>query len=215
MRDGWIGILMLDTAFPRPPGDVGNPATFDGRVRYATVPRASVERVVKGDAEGLLAPFVAAGRQFAEEGAAVIGTSCGFLAPFQQALAEALPVPAVASALIAAREAASPGILTFDAASLGPRHLDAAAVPPGTPVEGMAQGGALQRAVLGDRPSLDMLAVEAEAVAAARRLHDRGARTLVLECTNLGPYVAAMRAATGLPTVGIADLLLTALRRVG
>ena len=41
-----VGVLMLDTRFPCPPGDVGNPATFDFPLRYHRVPAASPARVV-------------------------------------------------------------------------------------------------------------------------------------------------------------------------
>ena len=47
----------------------------------------------------------------------------------------------------------------------------------------------------------DGRALEREAVAAARHLlatHD-GIDAIVLECTNLPPFAAAIRAATGLP----------------
>jgi hypothetical protein len=32
-----LGVLMLDTRFPRVKGDIGNPATFDFPVRYRVV----------------------------------------------------------------------------------------------------------------------------------------------------------------------------------
>ena len=38
-----LGILMLDTRFPRIPGDVGNPATWDFPVRYRVVEGATPE----------------------------------------------------------------------------------------------------------------------------------------------------------------------------
>ena len=36
-----IGVLLLDTRFPRPPGDVGNAETFDFPVLYRVVERAT------------------------------------------------------------------------------------------------------------------------------------------------------------------------------
>ena len=41
-----VGILTLDTVFPRIPGDVGNATTFDFPVRFAVVRGASPRRVV-------------------------------------------------------------------------------------------------------------------------------------------------------------------------
>ena len=54
----YLGILMLDTNFPRIPGDIGNALSFDFPVLYKIVEGASVARVVdEGDTE-LLTPFI-------------------------------------------------------------------------------------------------------------------------------------------------------------
>ena len=39
-----LGVLMLDTRFPRVVGDIGNPLTFDFPVRYEVVRGASPKR---------------------------------------------------------------------------------------------------------------------------------------------------------------------------
>ncbi|MEM9966664.1 MAG: hypothetical protein AAF755_01045 [Pseudomonadota bacterium] len=44
-----LGILMLDTRFPRIFGDVGNAQTWPFPVRYATVPHATPQAVVGAD----------------------------------------------------------------------------------------------------------------------------------------------------------------------
>ena len=49
-----VGILMLDTIFPRVPGDVGNAATWPFPVLYHVVQGASPQRVVCDRAEGCL-----------------------------------------------------------------------------------------------------------------------------------------------------------------
>jgi hypothetical protein len=58
-----LGIMMLETNFHRPAGDVGHPSTWPFPVLFATVPGATPRRVVDGDTEGLLQPFVDARRQ--------------------------------------------------------------------------------------------------------------------------------------------------------
>ena len=49
-----VGILMLDTFFPRIPGDMGNATTWPFPVLYRVVKGASPERVVLNQAAGLL-----------------------------------------------------------------------------------------------------------------------------------------------------------------
>ncbi|MFN7643869.1 MAG: aspartate/glutamate racemase family protein [Burkholderiales bacterium] len=205
---GFVGLLRLDTAFPRPVGDIGNPNTFDFPMRSRIVRGATAARVVRGDASALLGPFVDAGRALAAEGAVAIGTSCGFLAPFQRELAAALPVPFAASALLqlawlapllpAGRRA---GVITIDADALGAHHLAAAGAAPDTPVVGLPRDGALARAVFGDTARLDLARIRDEVVEAGLRLREAvpSLGAIVLECTNLPPYRDALMRAVGVP----------------
>lgn len=210
MSGGKIGIIMLDTRFPRFRGDIGNPDSFSCPVLYRRVPDASAEQAVRGESGVLLAPFIAAGLSLAEQGADVIGTSCGFLSLFQAGLEEALPVPVVASALpMAAAPAVPAGILTIDSNALSARHLTAAGITHPVPVVGMPEGGILQTAIFSDRPELDADRACAEVVAAAKKLVAAypDVRKIVFECTNLGPYARAVADATSLPVYSAVDAL--------
>jgi hypothetical protein len=189
----FLGILMLDTRFPRLPGDAGHAQSWRMPVRFRVVHGASPQRVVREGDPTLLQPFIDAAQRLVAEGAAAITTSCGFLLRFQSALQAALPVPVWTSSLLALPELRAPGVITVDAHSLGPIG--------DVPVEGLAPGCALQRTLLDDLPALDAPAAEAETVAAATRLVQRHpeVEALVFECTNLPPYADAVQRATGRP----------------
>ena len=223
MTRPFLGILMLDTHFPRIKGDIGNPASFDFPVRYKIVKGASAEKIVlKADPE-FIRPMIAAGQELIREGASMITTSCGFLAIFQEALSKALTVPVLASSLlhIPGVYAALPpgrtvGILTARAASLTPRHLEGAGVGDiPLRIGGMDHAPEFSRVFIGDAPTLTPELCRAEMAEAARtlvRTHpDIG--SIVLECTNMPPYTDAVREATGLPVHDILTLLNTAWRR--
>ena len=95
-----LGVLMLDTHFPRPVGDVGHPGSFDMPVRHLRVRGATASRVVQTSRdEALLDPFLQAGHDLVMQGARALTTSCGFLVRYQHALQAALPVPVWTSAL--------------------------------------------------------------------------------------------------------------------
>lgn len=207
-----VGILMLDSRFPRIPGDPGNAVTWPFPVLYRVVRGATPERVVVTGADGLRESFIAAARDLVADGADGIATNCGFLSLFQDDLAAAAGVPVAASALMQVPlvQAMLPpgqrvGILTISASTLGPAHLAAAGVPADTPVVGTDGGREFSRAILGDEPALDVAAARADLVAAARQLIEAHPATgaIVLECTNMVPYAADIRAATGLPVFGI------------
>lgn len=211
----FLGILMLDTVFPRVPGDVGNPATWPFPVRISVVRDASPERVVRGRAEGLVDAFAAAGQKLAAEGAVAIVTTCGFLALHQGELAARLPVPFASSSLLQLPllERMLPlgkraGVITIDAGALTHAHLEAVGADPDTPIVGVDPQGEFARTFLGNRPTLDSTAAECEVLAAGERLvalhPEVGA--VVLECANMPPYAAALRARLGLPAYDMVDL---------
>lgn len=205
---------MLETRFPRLHGDIGNPASFVYPVRYRVIPNASPGSVVRRDPAPLLADFLAAARELEREGAAFIATSCGFLTPFQAALREAVEIPVLASALFLHRgiERRLPagkrcGILTITAASLSAEHLQAAGIPADTPVGSPENHGHFTEAILRNESDFDPVKAEAEHVEAATALaaaHPELA-AILLECTNMPPYAAAIGAATGLPVHSILD----------
>ncbi|MET3182875.1 UNVERIFIED_ORG: hypothetical protein ABIC43_006057 [Variovorax guangxiensis] len=208
----FLGVLMLDTRFPRPPGDIGNPETFSRHgipVRFHVVAGASPERIVKQADPALLQPFVDAARAMVDQGATMITTSCGFLATYQDTLANAVPVPVVTSSLLQCKDFARPGILTFDAASLNPAILAAAGVPQETPMQGMAPGCEFHRSILHNETQLDLVEAARNVVDAARRLVEfsPSVEDIVLECTNMPPYREAVARATGRRVHDIETLL--------
>ena len=203
-----VGILMLEARFPRIPGDVGNAATWPFPVLYKVIRGASPERVVRQRAEGLLEAFVAGARELVAEGADGIATNCGFLSLFQEELATACGVPVATSALMQAPliERLLPpgrrvGILTVSAASLMPEHLAAAGVALDTPVVGTEGGREFTRVLLGNALELDVAQAESDVLSAGDELVARHPEVgaVLLECTNMCPYAAALRERLGLP----------------
>ena len=77
-----LGILQLNTTLPRPPGDVGNTASWgDVPVVIRVVKEAESDLVVGGGwGEDLVDAFVREGkRMMEEEGCVAFVTSCGFV----------------------------------------------------------------------------------------------------------------------------------------
>ena len=215
-RQGFLGILMLQTRFVRLPRDIGHPDAFGVPTRRVVVQGAVPRRVVQSAAglraSGLPAAFVSAARALVADGAWAITTSCGFLVLLQADLQSAVPVPVVSSSLLQLpgllARAPRVGVLTIDATSLSGDHLLAAGVPAHRLADVLVQGldadGPFARRILGDRPDIQMKGSDVDAerrdvVAAAQRLRERAPdlRDGVLECTNLPPHQAAIEAATG------------------
>lgn len=210
-----LGILMLETQFPRIPGDVGNPATWDFPVCFSVVKGATPQAIVCEDSEPFTQAFVEAGRILVSEGCTGIATTCGFLALIRPRLAASLDVPVAASALEQAaqiRAMLGPqkrlGILTISKISLTQEHLAAAAVPLDTVICGM-EGSSFAASILGNLTTLDIEAARRDLVAASiemcRRTPDVGA--ILLECTNMVPYAADIAQAVGRPVHSIYSYL--------
>ena len=207
-----VGILMLETRFPRIPGDMGNAETWPFPVLYKVVPGASPRRVVCEKAEGLLDGFLAAAAELVRLGADGITTTCGFLSLYQKEIAANVGVPVATSSLMQVPfiERVLPpgnrvGILTVSAANLTPEHLSAAGADPATPVVGTDGGSEFSRVMINDEERLDVAAAERDILAAGDRLvasHD-GIGAVLLECTNMVPYARALSQRLRLPVFSI------------
>ncbi|MCI5109686.1 MAG: aspartate/glutamate racemase family protein [Marivita sp.] len=213
-----VGIVVMDCLIPYPPGTPGNATTFGFPVMYATVRGADMENLIYDPKPELTEKFVAAGEELVRQGAKAIFGNCGFMVFFQEAMANALPVPVFMSSLLqlplirhGLRQGEKVGILTASGTSLTPRHLEIATG--GAAVEivsrGLEHGPAFKAAIHDQVGTLDFEAVEAEVVAAALTLVDENpdVGAILLECTDLPPYAAAVQEATGLPVFDVTSLI--------
>jgi hypothetical protein len=205
----FIGILMLETTFPRIKGDIGNPDTFSFPVLYQTVHGATPQKIVMDADTGLIKDFTDAGLALASRGVKAIATSCGFLSLFHRQLVDALPVPVFTSSLLQVhlarlviRSDQKIGILTARRQSLTDAHLAGVGVDNyPLAIIGMEDAKEFSAVFIGGKPTLDESKCRQEMQSAADHLMlahpDVGA--IVLECTNMPPYADTVRQVTGLP----------------
>lgn len=213
---GTVGVIMLDTQFPRFRGDVGNRDTWPFDVIYKMVPGASAQNVVAATAEQNLQPFIEAALDLQEQGVGGITTSCGFLCLAQTQIAATLRIPFVASSLVQVPwvqamlpEGKVVGILTIDATALTHQHLICANIELTAPIKGCENGQEFTRSIMGNKHSMDATLCEKDNVAAAMHLLEDHPTVgaIVLECTNMAPYARAIHTATGLPVYSIYTLI--------
>ena len=212
-----IGVLCLESYFPKPPGHIKNPSGLRFPVLYETVPGATVSGLITDPSPDFILPFLDAARRLEKEGVRAITGSCGFFALFQQELADAVSVPVFSSSIIQvplvynlAGRRGKVGVLTANGAHLGKRHFEAVGAG-GIPVavQGMEDYPEFREVICeGKRTKMDMAKIESELIAAAKKLirsnGDVGA--LVLECTDMPPYAAALQKAVDLPVFDLTTL---------
>lgn len=211
-----IGILLLDTRFPRIPGDIGNATTFDFPVRYRVVKGATPQRLVLEGDESSIGDFVAAAKELEAEGVRAITTSCGYLTTYQRAIAGAVKVPVFCSSLllvpVVARMLAPGkriGVLTIDSRRLHPETVRAAGITDEPiAVMGSEEVPAFYDTYPRGAMEIDPGKVEGAVVEMVRKLLDRNpdVGAIVCEAINYAPYAAAVQEATGLPWFDIVDL---------
>ena len=210
-----IGILMLDTHFPRVPGDIGNATSFPFPVAYRVVKEANAETVVLKQDPALIKPFIDAAKELQAEGCKCIVTSCGFMAIFHKEIAEALDVPVISSSLLQAKLASNMvagkkiGIITAKASSLGEKHFNGVGIADVNKVVYGMEGTDFGSTFFNAADYMDLDKAEKDMVSVAKRMlsENPDVAAIVLECTNMPPFSHALREATGLPVFDIIGLV--------
>lgn len=214
-----LGILSLDTQFPRILGDVGNSDSYPFPAMVKVIDGADATKIVVDGLpdEVLLQRFEAAASELEKQGADAIVSTCGFLITVQARIASKVSIPVMLSALsmlpsVLAITGARVGVLTASRPALGFLALAAAQVKQDDiVVQGMENDAIFTGAFLATRTQqareFDRDAMEKSVVSQAetliRNAPDIGA--IVLECGNLPPYANAIRAATGRPVYHLLD----------
>ena len=212
-----IGVLMLDSRFPRIVGDVGNAKTWNFPVLFKKVENATPTKVVLNLKKEDIQPFIDAAKELEKCGVKAITTSCGFLALFQKELSEEVSIPVFTSALIMlpmiSRMIGNRKVLVLTANSdtLTKKHIES--------VCGSIDN--INMDVVGTQPkptfthftvqnweSVDLEKCEQdimETIDAAMEKEKYGA--ILLECTNMPPYSDKIRQRYGLPVFDFISLM--------
>jgi len=213
-----IGILMLETQFPRIPGDIGNATTWDFPVLYKIIQKVTPDLVVRKGAPGLLEEFIREAQELEKEGVRAITTNCGFLALFQKEMASAVNIPVFTSSLMQVplaymmiKQSQKVGIITIHARSLTQKHLScvgADKIP--HIIYGTEGEEEFSRVILDDEMELDVNKSRDELVRVAKRMVSEHPEVgaIVLECTNMPPYAAAIQKEINLPIFDIYTLVI-------
>lgn len=155
----------------------------------------------------MLESFITGAKELEKEGVRAITTNCGFLAMFHNEMASAVNVPVFTSSLMQVplvyamlQPTQKVGIITINAKTLSQKHLAAVGadkIP--HVILGTEDEEEFSRVILDNEMQLDVEKSKAELVKIAARLildhPDVGA--VVLECTNMTPYAAAIQEKIG------------------
>ncbi|MFK7902693.1 MAG: hypothetical protein AB8B49_07595 [Nitratireductor sp.] len=190
-----ISVLQLDTHFPRVAGDIGCHETFQCELEIIKVPNASVAKIVTDTPQEIeLAPFVEAASKATGD---LITTSCGFLAPFQDALVNECKAPFIGSALEQLRSLQKTHtpqelkIFTFDASKLNRAHLPNGCEAFESSIIGLDEHSHLRNVIENDLLELDPKKAKADIDLIANEF-GKNTKSVLLECTNLPPYKVEM-----------------------
>ncbi|EPJ44836.1 MAG: hypothetical protein OFPI_38740 [Osedax symbiont Rs2] len=207
-----IGIIMLNTEFPRPIGDIGNLQSYQYPAHIFKLSKANVSNVVCSElAPELIEEVIDAAQSLKAAGANIITTSCGFLTPLQAQVQTEIGLPFLASSLCLLpflRQAFGRhcpiGVLTFDSRELSEQHFNGH-YDDKLVIAGIENGRELHQVIKQGKTELNSQRAEQDVIEAAQQLMRQQPSCLLLECTNLSPYKEKLRQHFQLPVFDLLD----------
>ena len=212
-----VGVLCLESLFPKPPGHLRNPLTYKFPVVCSVVRGVDIPKLLFDPTPDLLAPFIEAAKELEKDGVQAITGSCGFLARFQPQIAEAVNVPVFMSSLVQIPlvrlfhgKDAGIGVLTASSKALTEEHF----AQTGSSMEDVVVKGMegfpefWETIIEGKRNDFDMSRLENEICqAAAELVEGNNLDALVLECTDLSAFSHAIQERVKVPVYDINSLV--------
>lgn len=212
-----IGVLCLESVFPKPRGHIRNPRTFNFPIHCTVVSGVDIPRLLFDPHPGLVQPFVDAAIRLEKEGVKAITGSCGFLAKYQPMIAEAVKIPVFMSSLLQIPlvrmlhgKIACIGVLTASASALTPEDFEnTGSRMDDVVIKGLENNPEFWETIIeGKRHDFDMDKLESEICQMAKDLaqtHQLDA--LILECTDLSAFSHSIQDAIGVPVYDINSLV--------
>lgn len=212
-----IGILCLESFFPKPKGHIRNPNTFNFPTMIRVIQDVDIPRMLFNPTPDLIEPFIEAAKTLEREGIKAITGSCGFMALFQEQISAELHIPVFMSSLtqiplmqLMHGKDACLGVLTASKKALTAEHFrQCDADINSVYIEGMEGNPEFWETVIeGKRYDVDMAKLEKEIVCTAESMvkyHKLDA--LLLECTDLSAFAKAIQAHVNIPIYDITSLV--------
>lgn len=209
MSTSFMGLVGLGSITPIP-GTAAHPRSWGFATRSEPVIHPDLIRLAIAAEDELYPAVLAVAQGLVEQGATSVLTTCGYFTPYQDRLAEDLPVPVTTSSLmlLPVMERMRPGVILVVAAEakgVDERCLAATGIqdPERVVVMGMGDPGpfrdqVLERGTLDDPEAITRQVTSAvgEALAAHPDI-----TSICLECGDMTLVSDALRDAFGLPVV--------------
>ncbi|SER56937.1 aspartate/glutamate racemase family protein [Salipaludibacillus aurantiacus] len=204
-----IGIILIDTFTPFIPGDVGNATTYSFPVRFQTVKGLTFDKLLNKD-RSMLEPLIEAGQDLVNEGVKAVTGDCGYLAMYQEELADTLKVPVFMSSLLQLpfmshmlKKGEKIGVICSKADYFDEKILEGLGINSHVSlcVRGLEGQENFRKAAHDEIGIIAPDLIEQEVVSVARQLteDEPAVKLLLLECSSLPPYAAAVQQAVQLP----------------
>lgn len=210
-----LGILMMDSHFPRIPGDIGNATTFSYPVRYEIVKGTSIDNVVLEPDDKALELLINGAKKLEDEGVRAITGSCGFLAIWQKEISAEVSIPVFTSSLLQAQMAYSLtgekpiGILTANKSKITNKHFTAVGIEKIPKyVYGLEDADEFNKTYTYNGNTLNFEKIGKEVTRKAAMIKEEHPEigSILIECTNLPPYASMISQKVGLPVFDIITL---------
>ncbi len=213
-----VGIVYIENInYPLIPGNVVNAYTYDFPVRMKAVSNLTNDRLFNADPT-IADDIIAAAKHMVEnEGVRAICSACGFFGNFHRQVAAAVDVPVALSSLVQLpwiKSMIKPdqkvGILTANGSAMTPELFHNCCVEDysNIVIKDMLHSAEFA-AVVDMRGHFDNGKAKEEVVNAALELFegDDDIGAILLECSDMPPYAAAIQEATQLPVFDFITLI--------
>ena len=203
-----IGIIKLENYAPFIPGDVANATTYQFPVRYKRVPGLTPKLIFNHDMS-VLESMVEACEDLKSQGVRAITGDCGFMGAYQKELTKRIDLPIFMSSLLQVEfmlsiisQTEQIGVITANEGALDEKVLKPcrANYPDRLVIRGLEKKPHFDKAIMQESEDLDTHKLEQEVVSVATELSEiSSVKLILLECSMLPPYGAAVQEKTNLP----------------
>lgn len=211
-----IGILAMDIWYPKLPGNVANATTYDFPVLYKRLDFDEPLDMLKGDPK-LLPEVIKKGQELVNDGVRAIICACGYLGYFQKELSAALDVPVYTSSLLqiplikmGLKANQRIGLLCANKENMKDRLLASVGVNDSTILEivGMSDQSEFQHILYNDLAfNNDTLTQQVVTKVQKMVANNPDIGAILIECSDLPPYAAAIQDATNLPVFDFTTMI--------